>query len=83
MGASFKNGKFSLKQLSGGKMDDITVMVALVDLTNAAPAPAPAAEQEQEQQQQPAGSSPTAAAAVAAAGAPHANGVAPEAAARQ
>ncbi len=40
-GASFRNGKFALKQLSGGKMDDITVMVALVDAVAPPPPPPP------------------------------------------
>ena len=31
LGASFKGGKYQLKQLSGGKMDDITVLVTYVD----------------------------------------------------
>lgn len=30
VGASFKTGRFQLKQLAGGKMDDITVLVSLV-----------------------------------------------------
>lgn len=30
MGMSFKSGRFQLKQLTGGKMDDITVLVAVV-----------------------------------------------------
>lgn len=43
VGASFKNGRFALKQLAGGKMDDITVMVALVDSVEVpAPPPPPA-----------------------------------------
>ncbi|GFH29910.1 protein phosphatase, partial [Haematococcus lacustris] len=31
VGASFKSGRLQLKQLTGGKMDDITVLVALVE----------------------------------------------------
>ena len=30
MGASFKNGRFQLRQLTGGKQDDITVIVSKV-----------------------------------------------------
>ena len=30
IGASFKNGRFQLRQLTGGKQDDITVLVARV-----------------------------------------------------
>lgn len=40
MGAGFKNGRFQLKQLSGGKMDDITVLVAFVDVADK-PSPPP------------------------------------------
>jgi protein phosphatase PTC7 len=32
LGAGFKNGKFSLKQLTGGKMDDITVLVGRIEM---------------------------------------------------
>lgn len=32
LGASYRNGKFQLKQLTGGKMDDITVVVALAEV---------------------------------------------------
>lgn len=35
LGASYKNGKFQLKQLTGGKMDDITVVVAYVETQQA------------------------------------------------
>ncbi|GFR43171.1 hypothetical protein Agub_g4221 [Astrephomene gubernaculifera] len=40
LGMSFKGGKLHLKQLTGGKMDDITVLVAFVDVVDA-PKPAP------------------------------------------
>ncbi len=29
-GASFRNGRFQMRQLTGGKMDDITVIVSMV-----------------------------------------------------
>nr|BCL66101.1 hypothetical protein [Volvox africanus] len=35
LGLSFKGGKIHLKQLTGGKMDDITVLVSFVDITEA------------------------------------------------
>nr|BCL66180.1 hypothetical protein [Volvox reticuliferus] len=35
LGLSFKGGKVHLKQLTGGKMDDITVLVSFVDTTDA------------------------------------------------
>lgn len=54
VGATFKNGRFALKQLAGGKMDDITVMVALVDTVDK-PVPAPPQpEAAPEPEQQPA-----------------------------
>mmetsp|Transcript_28658 Transcript_28658/g.52680 ORF Transcript_28658/g.52680 Transcript_28658/m.52680 type:complete len:371 (-) Transcript_28658:1403-2515(-) len=47
-GIGFRNGKLQMRQLTGGKMDDITVLVAFVDeihvpspVTAASPAPAP------------------------------------------
>nr|ADI46917.1 MTM0349 [Volvox carteri f. nagariensis] len=39
LGMSFKGGKVHLKQLTGGKMDDITVLVAYVDAVDAPPKP--------------------------------------------
>lgn len=33
-GASFKNGRFQLRQLTGGKQDDITVLVAKAELSS-------------------------------------------------
>jgi len=41
-GMRFSGGRLKLKQLSGGKMDDITVLVAMVVADAAPPAPAPA-----------------------------------------
>ena len=31
LGASFRGGRFQLRQLTGGKIDDITVLVAMVE----------------------------------------------------
>nr|BBC28495.1 protein phospatase 2C [Eudorina sp. 2006-703-Eu-15] len=42
LGMSFKGGKVHLKQLTGGKMDDITVLVSFVDMVDA-PSSGPAA----------------------------------------
>ena len=33
-GASFKNGRFQLRQLTGGKQDDLTVLVAKAELSS-------------------------------------------------
>lgn len=41
LGVQFKNGRFQLKQLTGGKMDDITVLVSMVDEVAPPPPPAP------------------------------------------
>ncbi|KAG2429355.1 hypothetical protein HXX76_011121 [Chlamydomonas incerta] len=41
LGMSFKGGKLHLKQLTGGKMDDITVLVAFVEATDIPPPPSP------------------------------------------
>ncbi|MEW5315887.1 MAG: hypothetical protein WDW38_007285 [Sanguina aurantia] len=43
MGATFKNGRVALKQLTGGKQDDITVIVSLVEIQKPAVDFAPAA----------------------------------------
>ncbi|KAF5838380.1 serine/threonine protein phosphatase [Dunaliella salina] len=45
LGTSFKGGRCQLKQLSGGKMDDITVLIAFV-----AESDVPPAQRQQEQQ---------------------------------
>ncbi|GLC40993.1 hypothetical protein PLESTB_000954400 [Pleodorina starrii] len=45
LGMSFKGGKVHLKQLTGGKMDDITVLVSYVDMVNAPPKPLAAASE--------------------------------------
>lgn len=39
----YKDGKWGLGELTGGKIDDITVLVSVVGKTEVAPAPAPAA----------------------------------------
>nr|BCL66240.1 hypothetical protein [Volvox reticuliferus] len=39
LGMSFKGGKVHLKQLTGGKMDDITVLVSYVDMVDIPPLP--------------------------------------------
>ncbi|MEW5296955.1 MAG: hypothetical protein WDW36_000198 [Sanguina aurantia] len=43
MGATFKNGRVAFKQLTGGKQDDITVIVSLVEIQKPAVDFAPAA----------------------------------------
>jgi len=40
LGTSFKGGRCQLKQLSGGKMDDITVLIAYVEEVGARGTPA-------------------------------------------
>lgn len=42
MGLNFKGGRLQLKQLTGGKMDDITVLCAVVVEADAPPPPAAA-----------------------------------------
>mmetsp|Transcript_8941 Transcript_8941/g.19107 ORF Transcript_8941/g.19107 Transcript_8941/m.19107 type:complete len:439 (-) Transcript_8941:941-2257(-) len=46
-GASIKNGRFHLKQLTGGKQDDITVLMAYVAADPVPPPPAPQAAAEE------------------------------------
>lgn len=41
MGMTFKNGKFQLRQLTGGKMDDITVLVSMVEEVEPPSPPSP------------------------------------------
>jgi len=57
VGATFKGGRFQLKQLTGGKMDDITVLIAYVETAQAAP-PAPASPQAAVPGDGPAGEAP-------------------------
>ncbi|KAG2486200.1 hypothetical protein HYH03_015162 [Edaphochlamys debaryana] len=47
LGMTFKGGKVHLKQLTGGKMDDITVLLAYVEVVDAPPPPGPAAVQQE------------------------------------
>lgn len=50
LGMTFKGGKVQLKQLTGGKMDDITVLVSYVDVVDT-PQPQQEAAQAAQQQQ--------------------------------
>ncbi|KAG2486202.1 hypothetical protein HYH03_015164 [Edaphochlamys debaryana] len=47
LGMTFKGGKVHLKQLTGGKMDDITVLLAYVEVVDAPPPPGPTAVQQE------------------------------------